>query len=195
VAPPSLRANAQDVLIVASLARWMMLVGAVALLAGCGSSSKTKTVTQQVPSSSATAGQAKPTTKAQVIVQGDSICRNFNPQFDALNAKITAIQKDTSLSTSQKIIQLSSALNTGLVLTSNGLNRLRALTPPPQDATIFTRYVAAVGRQRQDITDLIQALDRQDLAAIPNITGRIRQDKGEAHGFAQAYGFRVCGTG
>lgn len=148
------------------------LVAAVLALSGCGSSGSAPKTPAPVP-------------KAQIISQGDAICRDRNSKLEALTPPTDA--KDVKA--------VATYLRTGSSIAGDAANKIDALGRPDVDAPLFTSFVDG---QRQQITAVNKLADQAeggDVAGVtrtlsgPNAIGvKIKAD-------AKAFGFQVCSEG
>jgi hypothetical protein len=166
----SIPARLRNRLLSASIA----VAGAVALAAGCGGSGS---------SSSTTAGASS---ADAFRTQADAICRDANTQLNALTAP----------SDSSSAADVASYLRSGLKLSGDELDRLRALTPP---ADLKDDYDSALDLLSRRDAELKSAADKIAGGADANTVigaadARITSLNDQAKAKATALGLTVCGT-
>lgn len=165
--------------------RILAVLGVLAAVAGCGGGSSHKTAT--------TATTSKASAKAAYIARADALCQGLRVTLKTLDAQAKQVN---ALGETPRGFALAARLFRHVQGVEHGtLNRLRALPFPPGDNSAATAYfeqgdaaVALVGR-------IADAFARGDRAALTAARTQGTQAAAVAKGFAQGYGFRVCGNG
>lgn len=158
----------------------LCLVAAALLVAACGNDSGSG---NQSPDETP-AGAA---TKSDFVAQADRICRTRNKQIDALNKQLDAVDQGDYEGAA-------AVYKKGQRITEVGLAQLRTLEPPPRDRAAVAKWTAALDVQLVLSGRLVRAIERQDDETISVLTDEIERAKEKAHGIAQGYGLKVCGT-
>jgi hypothetical protein len=202
--------------------RTASVLGLTALaLAGCGSSSSTTTTgatgTPTRPAST-TGGQSsipaqttpattKPTTttspatppspaKAKFIAQADQICTAANAEFVSPQAKVdAAVKAEQAKGDAAHRAALASAVRAESAVAAAELARLRGLSPPAADRTLVGQYLSTVGDQVQLINQLAAAVAADNGRDVTTVGNKLAAGKTAVDDIAQAYGFKVCGSG
>ena len=166
--------------------RIVALFGALVAVAGCGGGSHKTTATTTATTPTAAA-------KAAYIARADALCQGLRATLKTLDAPAKQV---SALGETPRGFALAASLFRHVQGIEHGtLNRLRALPFPPGDNSAATAYfeqgdaaVALVGR-------IADAFARGDRAALTAARTAGTQAAAVAKGFAQGYGFKVCGNG
>lgn len=164
--------------------RIVAVLGVLTALAGCGGSSH---------KTSPTAIGATPSAKAAYVARADALCQGLRASLKGLDARAKQVN---SLGDTRRAFALAVPLFRHVQGLEHGtLNRLRALPFPPGDNSAATAYFARGAAAVALVGRIVDALARGDRAALAAARNQGLQAATVAKGFAQGYGFKVCGNG
>jgi len=128
-------------------------------------------------------------TKKEFVREANQICadakRRIAPISDATAAKID----------DEDALGAATELRKGLPIADEFLGQMRALTPPKGDVDIVAEYLDIVGKQKERIRPLAEALEAEDISGIEVLAAELKQGNQRAQRLARGYGFPKCGPG
>ena len=150
----------------------------VLLIRSCGGDDEdANPLTSSVPATSGALG-ASPLPQEDFADQGDSICLDTNTSLAALDST------DETQDATDRAELLSGELDS--------LQSL-ALAPGEKGETKLSNFLASLAKQVQGYDELATATEREDEAAITDITTTIDEAAADAQHAADNFGFKVCG--
>jgi hypothetical protein len=187
-------------------------------MAGCGSSSSTTstgaagtpttpattTGTASTPSQTPTSTKPATTTpttppspaRAKFIAQADQICSVANGAFTEPQAKVdAAVKAEQAKGDAAHRAALASAVRAESSVAAAELVHLHGLTPPATDRTLVDQYLSTVGDQVQLIDQLAAAVAADNGKEVTTVGNKLAAGETAVDDIAQAYGFKVCGSG
>lgn len=170
---------------------------ALAVLAGCGSSSESSTPTSE----GATSAEGSPS-RAEFIARADALCAASKAKQAPLRRRVETEARRARAEEEAGGGEVSDATRRELALTlkrilamaETGLSRVRSLEPPAADAEqlepIFERTESAFDSSRA----YGEALEGHEDARAQALAEKGNAETSETAVLAKRYGFRVCGS-
>jgi hypothetical protein len=147
--------------------------GAVALvvIAGCGGGD----------ASSTTTASGEELTKAELVAQGDAICKNALDEFAQLqqNPPTTA---EGAATLTQKLVDI----------TETELDQLRELNAPASVQSDLDRYLKALEKNVATLRQGLKAAQQNDATGYARAQAKTVEDQVDRLKLAQAVGFQDC---
>ena len=151
-----------------------ILVGAAALLGGCGGSGKAK---DDGP------------TRPQYIAKVDALCQKITRQSAPTNRKLQALVNAGGSFTS-RLKRSPPLLRTTLTLQKRKLSQFKAIEAPKKDVAQIKELETAADATLQQLRDAIGIAERGDLKAFIDIVFDANGARAKAERLGTTYGFR-----
>ncbi len=145
-----------------------VLAAAVLLLAACGGSSRL--------------------TKAELIKQGDVICKDARAKADPIGTNLGAPSQDN-------LSQWADALDQAFPIYQDMTGKLKALSPPEADQATWDQITGGLDKVVAGVKAAKDAAAAGDLAAFNTALQQVATASQGASQVATTYGFQECGTG
>jgi hypothetical protein len=144
----------------------------IALLAGCGGGGSTST---------GTAEGGEELTKAEVIAEGDAICKDAHDRFADLrqNPPTTA---EGAATLTQQLVEIN----------ETELSQLRELDAPASIRSDLARYLDALEKNVATLKEGLAAAQQNDATAYAKAQAKAGEDQVERLQLAHAVGFKEC---
>jgi hypothetical protein len=163
-----------------------LVVGfALALLAGCGSSSKP-------PDTSAASASDASAAKASFVAHAQEVCRTLNAQERPLKARQESLKRLPSAVADKEFIALVHEL---VALSRTAEGKLRALPPPAGDAHDIEQVLTSFSQQLADVTEVASAAAKEESDVGEAAVLALRRSIAHNVALAQRYGMKACLNG
>lgn len=117
--------------------------------------------------------------KGEFIEQADDICEDIDEQIEDLG------QPEDREGFEELVEE-------GTEITDDGLERLRALEPPPEDRDQINRMLDKIEEAVELLPQIQEALQDQDVEALQRLQTQVQAAAGDAQMIADDYGFEQC---
>jgi hypothetical protein len=128
-------------------------------------------------------------TKAELITQGDAVCKTFSDKAGPIGQDITAAPSADNLP------QYATAFGQLESVFSDMIDSLKALSPPEADQSTWDSITSGLTSELAALREAKTAAESGDLTAFNAAGTKIGQLDGETSKLATTYGFQVCGGG
>jgi hypothetical protein len=128
-------------------------------------------------------------TKAELITQGDAVCKTFSDKAGPIGQDITAAPSADNLS------QYATAFGQLETVFSDMIDGLKALSPPEADQSTWDSITSGLTNELAALREAKTAAEGGDLTAFNAAGTKIGQLDGQTSQLATTYGFQVCGGG
>ena len=158
-------------------------IGAVVALAGCGEEDES--------------GRAQgPLAKKDFIAKADRLCTAAGTKYDRVVASLPPFEKITAPDVPRRLMTQTGERAAEMAAIERDIERqLRALDPPEDFASRWTRAVDTLETRAKAAEDIEQASAAGDRKAYLEAFGRFDQAGTISTKALQGYGFKVCGAG
>lgn len=134
--------------------------------------------------------------KAQFIAQADSICESATSDAKPINEHYAELQAGlSSENESSQYPKLGEVVQESAEALSSEVEDLRSLEPPSADRETITKMLALVDSQVSFTEGMASAFKSNNTGEAEALLEQAKPIKAQAHGIAQGYGFKVCGSG
>jgi hypothetical protein len=151
------------------------------LVSGCGGDSEDSSSS----GSSSGADAAKPLTKAEYVAQGNKICKDTRKAQKPFDDRADNLDR-SDLPAAGKLFE------EALVVTRDGYDRLKALSPPAADEAQVTEYLTAVERLLDNREKVIEPLRNDDRAAAAKVASADDGLDAKQDRLGDALGLNAC---
>lgn len=162
----------------------LLLTAALAVLAGCGSSSHR--VKQREPASSASRSSETVAAGTQLIAEADPICARLNAAILARESTLPTVNQDQLLREIVQIVPGTAALE------RKADGQLARLTAPPAFAEKWSTLLSYRKALASELSELVHAAKHGDATAIGRLTTSKKQTHGRLRELALQSGFKDC---
>lgn len=138
---------------------------------------------------SACSGGSDRLTKAELITQGDAICKTFSDKAGPIGQDITAPPSADNLP------QYAAAFGQLETPLSDMIDGLKALSPPEADQSTWDAITSGLGNGLAALREAKTAAEGADLTAFNAAGTKFSQLDTQTSQLATTYGFQVCGGG
>ena len=128
-------------------------------------------------------------TKAELITQGDAVCKTFSDKAGPIGQDITAAPSAANLP------QYATAFGQLETVFSDMIDSLKALSPPEPDQSTWDAITSGLTNELAALREAKTAAEGGDLTAFNAAGTKIGQLDGQTSQLATTYGFHVCGGG
>ncbi len=128
-------------------------------------------------------------TKAELITQGDAVCKTFSDKAGPIGQGITAAPSADNLP------QYATAFGQLETVFSDMIDSLKALSPPEADQSTWDSITSGLTNELAALREAKTAAEGGDLTAFNAAGTKIGQLDGQTSQLATTYGFQVCGGG
>jgi hypothetical protein len=132
-------------------------------------------------------GEPPPLTKAQLIQQGDALCRTAQDEIDQLPGDLTEPTTETVDRWAEVLGQLQPIYQTLVT----GLDEL---SPPESEATAYDEMVAEMQKANASLQAAVQAAGEGDVAGTKEAFTTAADHGGTSEQMATDLGFTDCGS-
>jgi hypothetical protein len=175
-----------------------VLAAAIALLAGCGSSSSG---TSSSPTDSGASADAPPT-RAEFIAKADAICAAARAKQASLRTKIGELAKTARGEEQSKVGGISDATRRELAealrqvadIAGSDLPKISAIGPPEADASKLATIFGKLESVLETTRTYAAALETHEDAKAQAVAEQGNAETSESARLAKQYGFEVCGS-
>jgi hypothetical protein len=128
--------------------------------------------------------------RTEFIGQVDAICQKYATENDALNDRLTQLERGFSESDFEEGADLFREVAD---VTEEQFDRMKEVEPP-EDAKAFRRYLSVATASIPLVRRVANQLDAGDLETVSVLSEKVSANSAKARRLAQSYGFRVCGA-
>jgi hypothetical protein len=128
-------------------------------------------------------------TKAELITQGDAICKTFSDKAGPIGQDINTAPSADNLP------QYATAFGQLDPVFTDMLNGLKALSPPEADQSTWDAITSGLEDELAALREAKTAAEGGDLTAFNAAGTKIGQFDNQTSQLATTYGFQVCGGG
>jgi len=169
---------------------WLAVVGAVCVLAGCGSGSSGSAVTGARTSAPTETVEAP--ALARYIERGDELCRAGNAAIAQVDERSVEIRRRHGPPADERAL-LVPLLRERLHLYRRYLRRFERIAPPPHYAGQVSAILAGLRKVEGDTERLELAVGRGDAAEAKALTSEREIDHDRVSAQELEFGFKICG--
>ena len=142
----------------------LVIVLAIAFLAGCGGG-----------------GSGKPLTKEEYASKADAVCEKYNGQ-------VKALKNPSNLS------ELADIADKTLPILDNAISDLKKLKPPADEQSVATQWLVQVQGLKNDLQEIRDKANAKDIQAVQQVVPKAEQHNARSNELATELGMTVCNS-
>lgn len=121
-------------------------------------------------------------TRIEYAQRADAICAQYDKQTAKLGGRGSGVQ------------HLATVADKTVPLLGRATARLRALPPPQAASALARRWLASLGRLREDVIEIRDAARANDLAAVRRVAIAAQRDNDTSNRLARQLGMQACSS-